>query len=278
MDNKLCIFSYNSRGFSLDKQVFCRNLIMSSGCKLTVLCNQENFLLKANGYIIKQALPDFHILFKPALKECIEGRPRNGMFIAMPKTITENVTDISPDHWRVQAALIQNKNSNIMIVNSFFPQDSKSLIHIDPELEEVMAVINNLLTNYHFDDVIWMSDINADFNRNPKYVSRLIDDININKSWDSFPIDYTHEFENNNNKTYICTIDHFFWNENLKKKVKDAGVLHPPENTSDHCPIYCTVDYDCLDNQIQSKNLTTAAKVNWKSVTPHQKNALNKTS
>ena len=68
--NKLCIFSYNSRGFNLDKQVFCRNLIMSSGCNLTVLCNQENFLLKANGYTIKQALPDFHILFKPALKEC----------------------------------------------------------------------------------------------------------------------------------------------------------------------------------------------------------------
>ena len=79
---------------------------MSSGCNLTVLCNQENFLLKANGYIIKQALPDFHILFKPGLKECLDGRPQNGMFIAMPNTIKENVTDISPDHWRVQAALI----------------------------------------------------------------------------------------------------------------------------------------------------------------------------
>ena len=272
MDNKLCIFSCNSRGFNLDKKVFCHNLIMSSGCNLTVLCNQGNFLLKANGYIIKQALPDFYILFKPALKECLEGRPRNGMFIAMPNIIKENVTDISPDHWRVQAALVQNKNSNIMIVNSYFPQDSKSPIHIDPELEEVIAVINSLPTNYHFDDVIWMGDINADFNRNTKYVSRLVtylDDININKSWDSFPIDYTHEFENNN-KTYICTIDHFFWNENLKKKVKDAGVLHLPENTSDHCPIYYTIDYDCLDNQMQSNNLTTAVKVNWKNVSPHQ--------
>ena len=197
------------------------------------------------------------------------------MSIVIPNTIKEHVTDISPDHWRVQAALIQNKSSNIMIVNSYFPQDSKSPIHIDPELEEVTAVINNLLTNYHFDDVNWMGDINADFNRNTKYVSRLVtylDDINI-KSWDSFPIDYTHEFENNN-KTYICTIDHFFWNENLKKKVKDAGVLHLPENTSDHCPIYCIIDYDCLYNQMI--NLTTAAKVNWKCVTPHQENALNK--
>ena len=60
-----------------------------------------------------------------------------------------------------------------MIINSYFPQDSKSLIHIDPELEEVTAVINNLLTNYHFDDVIWMGDINADFNRNTKYTVKV---------------------------------------------------------------------------------------------------------
>ena len=86
------MFSDNSRGCNLYKQVFCRNLIISSGYNLTVLCNQENFLLKANGYIIKQALPDFHILFKPALKECLEGRPRNGMFISIPNTIKENVT------------------------------------------------------------------------------------------------------------------------------------------------------------------------------------------
>ena len=83
MDNKLCIFSYNSRGFNLDKHVFCRNLIMSSGCNLTVLCNQGNFLLKANCYIIKQALPDFHILFKPALIECLEGRQRNEILLCL---------------------------------------------------------------------------------------------------------------------------------------------------------------------------------------------------
>ena len=43
-----------------------------------------------------------------------------------------------------------------------------------------------------------MGDINADFNRNTKYLSRLVtylDDININMSWDSLPIDYTHELK-----------------------------------------------------------------------------------
>ena len=53
-----------------------------------------------------------------------------------------------------------------------------------------------------------------------KYVCRFatyLNDTNINKSWDSFPMDYTHAFDNNNNnnnnnnnKTYICTIGHLF--------------------------------------------------------------------
>ena len=36
-----------------------------------------------------------------------------------------------------------------------------------------------------------------------------------------------------------CIIDHFFWNSNLDKNVIDAGVIHLPENMSDHCPVYC---------------------------------------
>ena len=127
MDDKLCTFSYNSRGFNADKQLFFLKLLMTSGSSTTILCNQENFLLKANGYIIKQALPDHHILFKPAEKEYLEGRPKNGMFIAIPDVMKENVTDISPSHWRIQEALIKKKNSKIMIINSHFPQDSKSL-------------------------------------------------------------------------------------------------------------------------------------------------------
>ena len=93
---------------------------MSSGSSTTILCNQENFLLKANGYIIRQTLPDHHILFKPAEKDYLEGRPKNGMFIAIPDVMKVNVADIPPCHWRIQAALIKKNNSKIMIINSYF--------------------------------------------------------------------------------------------------------------------------------------------------------------
>ena len=165
-------FRITQTGFNADKQLFSLKLLMSSVSSTTILCNQENFLLKANGSIKKQALPDHHILFKPAEKDYLEGRPKNGMSIAIPDVMKENVTDISPSHWRIQAALIKKKNIKIMIINSYFPQDSKSLTTLDPRLEELIAAINSLLMNYQFDGVIWMGDINADFCRNTKHVWR----------------------------------------------------------------------------------------------------------
>ena len=60
---------------------------MSSGSSTTILYNQENFLLKVNGYIIKQVLRDHHILFKPAAKHYLE--VRHGMFIAIPEIMKE---------------------------------------------------------------------------------------------------------------------------------------------------------------------------------------------
>ena len=231
--DKLCIYSYNSRGFNLDKQILCRKLLNSSGCTASILCNQENFILKSNGYVIKQALPGYLILFKPAVKESLDGRPRNGMFIAVPEIMKERIKDISPNHWRIQAALIQMDDlKRILIVNSYFPQDSKSPIYIDPELEETITEINNLLMNHSFDDVIWMGDINTDFDRNTKSVRRMetyLDETKLKRSWNYFSADYTHEFQKEE-ITYTCTIDHFFWNEKLGEKISEAGVLHLPDN------------------------------------------------
>ena len=54
---KLCIYSYNSRGFSVEKQNFCSSLFNLTGDYLPILCNQENFLYGSSSYKVKQALP-----------------------------------------------------------------------------------------------------------------------------------------------------------------------------------------------------------------------------
>ena len=125
-DDKVCILSYNSRGFSDMKTDFIRLLLSDTvtGDKVQILCNQENFILRENSYKIKQALPNFQVVVNPAIKKDLsQGRPSNGMFIAFPDNIKNQVTDVSPGHWRLQAVKIKLLTSSLLLINSYFPTD-----------------------------------------------------------------------------------------------------------------------------------------------------------
>ena len=123
----LCIFSFNSRGFAEDKQNICKTLCIESTEYHTILCNQENFLLKDNCYKVKQCLPNSLIFPKPAVKDSLDGRPKNGMFIAVPAELKNMVEDVSPTHWRVQAIMIRASGNNLLVINSYFPTDPRLL-------------------------------------------------------------------------------------------------------------------------------------------------------
>ena len=66
-----CIFSYNSWGFHDGNQSICKDLLKIAGNKIPIICNQENFLSKANKFKIEQCLPDHH---NPANKERLSGK------------------------------------------------------------------------------------------------------------------------------------------------------------------------------------------------------------
>ena len=267
----ICIFSYNSRGFSMEKQYICSKILNHIHGTLPILCNQENFLLRNNKYKIKQALPGYHIIFKPAVKDNLEGRPRNGMFIAVPDVIKDHISDVSPIHWRIQANVLRSKEKTLLIINTYFPQDSKSTEYKDNELEEVLADIRTILSKNQFDDVIWAGDINVDFIRNSTHVQSLNDYIaehNFAKSWDIYPVDFTHE-HTVNDETHVSTIDHFFWNSRLSNDIIEAGVLHLVENTSDHHPIFCLFKFDTCINSGTSE-VEKSSNPSWKRETVDQ--------
>ena len=97
--DKMCLISYNSCGFSKHKEDICNFLLSPhfGGNKLTILCNQENFLLKANIYKIRKALPGYFAIIKPAVKLTHDkGRPKGGLFIAVPDCVKNEVKDVSP--------------------------------------------------------------------------------------------------------------------------------------------------------------------------------------
>ena len=272
----LSIISFNSRGFGLDKQSICGKLI-SIKDNVTILCNQENFLLKNNSFKIKQALPNYQIIFKPAIKDNLGGRPKNGMFIAIPDIIWGNVLDVSPKNCRIQAILIRTMDKTLLLINSYFPQDSKTIDYQDNGLEEIIAEIRDILSKHQFDDVVWTGDFNTDFTRSSGHVRRLlsyIEENNMLKAWDTYPIDFTHE-DSIDGITYVRTIDHFFWNNNLSSDVSEADVIHLAENTSDHHPIYCTIHFRNL-KLIENPDPVMSIKPSWKRATKEQKHNFNK--
>ena len=123
---KISIFSYNSRGFSNKKQDICKILMTQTEDYYPILCNQENFLLQGNRYLAKKCLPDARLVFKNAVKNNFEGRPTNGMFIAIPDVVKQQVNDVSPAHWRIQAIILSTSRNRILLINSYFPTDPKT--------------------------------------------------------------------------------------------------------------------------------------------------------
>ena len=57
-----------------------------------------------------------------------------------------------------------------------------------------------------------------------KIVEDFASEMNLCKSWESFPIDFTHVMEIHG-KTYTSVIDHFLWNKVGQTSIIDAGVF-----------------------------------------------------
>ena len=121
------------------------------GDRIPILFNQESFLLRANSYLINQALPGLHTLVCPAVKNVLhKGRPKGGLFIAYPDNIKSQVTDVSPNFWRLQAATIKLQHSTLLVINSYFPTDSMQQDANVDELVETLQYITNILSNNDF--------------------------------------------------------------------------------------------------------------------------------
>lgn len=270
---EISIISYNSRGFGNCKQDFVKLLTKLTGNVHTILCNQENFLLRNNDYLVKQTLPDHHVVFKPAVKNSLEGRPKGGLFMAVPLKYKDKVEDVSPDSFRIQCIILSLPSTKLLLINTYFPTDPKGDFD-ENELLLLLADIRRLLEEKNFDSVIWLGDINADFRRTTKFVglvSEFIDEHGIIKSWDKHEVDFTH-LTVRDEQTYTSTIDHFFWDETCDKIIKEAGVLHHPDNMSDHSPIFCKINVsDSETSQARNPIKSKATRPIWRLASDEEK-------
>ena len=176
---EVCVISYNSRGFNKLHQEFIKTLVSDQvvGDNFPIICNQENFILKGNFYKILQAVDGFHFIINPAIKVNLDrGRPKGGMFIAVPDSIKSQVTDVSPGHWRVQAVVISSTESRTLLLNTYLPCDNGRMAGgAIEEVLEVIEVLRKVIEENNCDSVLWCGDINTDFRRNTEQVEIVND-------------------------------------------------------------------------------------------------------
>ena len=239
----------------------------------------RKLLLRSNTYKIQQILPNYQIFIKPAVVNGHDkGRAKNGMFIALPSTVKNQVEDISPDFYRVQVLKVCFKTSSCVIVNSYFPCDPQTPGKEDPELLETINSIKSVLNRTEFSLIIWAGDINADFIRRTNHteaVQEELDEMNLFTLWDEHEVDFTSMHEVND-VTRVSKIDHIFLSQNLRDQVEDAGVLHHPDNKSDHCPIYSVFRTLEIQQEVQdSKN--AKSKPSWRRANLEEKRRFQET-
>ena len=90
----------------------------------------------------------------------------NGMFIAIPVNLRNEVKEIFPNSSRVQAILLDTDNEKSVIINTYFSQDPKTVTYeLDSDLEDALTVIENMTDSYQCKNVLIVGDLNTDFIR-----------------------------------------------------------------------------------------------------------------
>ena len=71
--------------------------------------------------------------------------------------------------------------------------------------------------------------------------------------------------------SHTSILDHFFWSKVLGDAVTDAGVIHHPDNRSDHCPIYCVFSLEGIQHDKAESSQKQQQKPSWKRASEEEK-------
>ena len=180
------------------------------------------------------------------------------MYIAFPEYIRSSITDVSPSYWRLQASIIKFGNRSSLLINSYFPTDPRSPNADQADLLETLSNIRDIIRKNESDSILWAGDINADFIRNTVHtstVSDFVEELGLTRAWDRFFADFTccHDILG---VSHVSTLDHFFWSHQLEDYILDAGVLHFPDNKSDHSPIFCVVSFPTVTTEFSEARMS----------------------
>ena len=275
--SSICLYSYNSRGSSTEKLSYIDNLINLCGNKIPILLLQEHFLLRSNVYKLSKFFSNSAVLAKPAFKKFENqntGRPMGGLAVIMPKHLRKSTKIIKCDSWRLQPILFQCGGREILIVNSYFPTDPRTINGENQELVRTLAELLNIIETTTFHTVYLAGDLNTDMLRRSSHVQAVRDFMtrcSLVSLWDYHEVDFTHSHESENGNVSHSTLDHILTLRRSLDSVVSAGVLHQVENLSDHEPVYAVIGVESPAKKENEEVKNKAPKPMWNTATEDQK-------
>ena len=235
--------SYNSTGINSIKTSWIRDLCKTTNTDFFSI--QEHFRSAKNtDRYFKEQFSDFTTYVVPATRDENQdtGRAWWGIAQFSRKSIQVKMERIKTKSFRLQAQVLVFPNTRLLWINSYLPNDPRTIAFNDIELLEVLQEVEVILDTIDFDDCIWQGDMNWDMSRQSGFsltMKQFLERLGLISVWEHHPIDYTHI---HTDLSSTSSLDHFIVNERLLPLVLDAGPMHLGDNLSRHSPILLKLD------------------------------------
>ena len=271
----LQFYSYNSTGFNAQRADFICDILDKNKKENCIFAIQEHFIFEKNLSKIEKLLPKDLVVYSiGSFKDnsrILRGRGKGGLSLIWHKSIDHITSRIQVKiNSRLQSLILDLPGAKLLLINSYFPQDTQNDNYDEQDLLETLASVQSLLENNQHDQALLLGDLNADFSRNTRFVRTVktfCQTNNLETAWNSFPIDYSYSSPSD---TSFSTLDHFLVTAELSTFITDAGVIHRGDNISGHSPIYLELSVLCLPKKTFPEALKLP-KQNWKEATQEDK-------
>ena len=267
----LTIVSYNSTGFNSQRADFICDILETIDRENCIIAIQEHFIFDKNLTKIEKLLPNDLVVFSVgSFKDNSRikmGRGKGGLSLIWHKSFDHITSRIQvKNNSRIQYMSLDLPGCKMLILNSYFPQDTQNNSYDEQDLLGCLSTIENILQTNTHDQAMLVGDLNSDFSRDTRFV-RTVKTFcaaqGLLTAWSLFPIDFSYCSPCN---TAFSLVDHIMFSEDLAENVINAGVIHRGDNVSGHSPVYLQLSLACLPKRPEVVT-ERPPKQNWKEAT-----------
>ena len=217
----------------------------------------------------------------PAVKnnyQVSKGRGKGGLATIFSKKITKYVSKIKCDNYRLQATKFNFPSGPVLVINTYFPCDPRTVNFDDTELVGLLTDIQNIIVQSSISSIWLAGDLNCHFLRNTtftNFVKNHFSDTGLHLLWENMdeiqgiiPVDYTFTSLTNRAASF-STIDHFACSRQMFPIISEAGAIHSGDNPSNHSAIYAKLDIGQINLGIEQ--VKASKRVAWDKATEEAK-------